>query len=79
MSLPRALLGCAPFVPAGMLFVGRSVVCVRALRGGRGWRFGMLTDCGCAAVFDGTAGMLFVGQRRVRVCGVEAVGGAVGC
>ena len=133
MSLPRALLGCAPFVPAGMLFVGRSVVCVRALRGGRGWRFGMLTDCGCAAVFDGMcgwdasgngigdagavalakalgsgqcqlkslilegesmcllphallgcarfvpAGMLFVGQRRVCVCGVEGVGGAFGC
>ena len=56
MSLPRALLGCAPFVLAGMLFVGRSVVCVRALRGGRGWRFGMLTDCGCAAVFDGMCG-----------------------
>ena len=41
MSLPRALLGCAPFVPAGMLFVGRSVggVCVCVRSGGRGWRF----------------------------------------
>ena len=56
MSLPRALLGCARFVPAGMLFVGRWCVCARVRSGGRGWRFGMLTDCGCAAVFDGMCG-----------------------
>ena len=56
--MPHALLGSAPFVPAGMIFVGRSVVCVcaRVRSGGRGWRFWMLTDCGCAAAFDGMCG-----------------------
>ena len=48
--LPRALLGCAPFVPAGMLLVVGGV-CACGVEGVCG-AFGMLSDCGCrAAVF----------------------------
>eukprot|EP01043_Picozoa_sp_COSAG02_P071725 COSAG02_NODE_13224_length_1423_cov_4.558157_1_plen_181_part_10 len=62
--LPHVLLGCAPFVPAGMVFVGRWCVCARACRvEGVGGAFGMLTDCGCAAAFDGMCGWDASGNR----------------
>ena len=56
--LPRALLGCARFVPAGMLFVGRSVACVRAE-----WR-------ACVALLD--AERLRVSCCCFLMCGMDA-------